>query len=116
MKKAEIQAMMQRREDHLKSLGLDPWEVRMWGKNWSNLKARAKRDNKVCDLTFEDYTDLAAIAGLKRADQIGREFDDQYQMGRIGDRGGYTMGNCRFITKRENLEERRINEKMGCCN
>lgn len=115
MKKSEIQAMMQARADYLKRIGLNPMEVRDWAKNWSNLKARAKRDQRRCDLSFEDYVELAAMAGLISANQIGREKDDDYQMGRIGDRGNYVMGNCRFITKRENLEERRINESMGCC-
>jgi hypothetical protein len=116
MKKADIQLMMDGRADHLRKIGLNPSEVRLWSKNWSNLKAGAKRDRKECDLTFEEYTELAAIAGLKSADQVGKGRDDHYQMGRIGDRGGYTLGNCRFITKRDNLEERRMNEKMGCCN
>lgn len=115
MKKEEIQAMMQNRVNHLKGIGLNPCEVKMWSKNWQNLKAGAKRVGRVCTLSFEEYTNLAVKAGMKSADQIGKNKDDDYQMGRIGDRGDYVWGNCRFITKRQNLEERRINEKMGCC-
>ena len=113
MKKADIEAMMQGRRDHLKKIGLDPFEVQMWSKNWSNLKSGAKRVGRVCTLTFEEYTDLAQMAGMTKAEQVDKRNDDDYQMGRIGDRGDYVWGNCRFITKRQNLTERWENERLG---
>ena len=44
-------------------------------------------------------------ASLTAPSQIGRDLDS-YQLARYGDQGGYSIGNCRFITKQENLEER----------
>lgn len=41
---------------------------------------------------------------------IGKSLDS-YQLGRYGDVGGYSVTNCRFITKRQNLKERNEN---GC--
>jgi hypothetical protein len=58
-------------------------------------------------LTFEQYTRLAVDAGLTRANQIGLE-PDSYQLGRYRDEGVYRVGNCRFITKEQNLRERWI--------
>ena len=34
------------------------------------------------------------------------EYGDQYVLGRYGDKGDYTVGNCRVITHRENTLER----------
>lgn len=102
--------MMKAREDHLTRIGLLANEVKDWSKNWSNLKARAKRVDRICSLSFEEYTGLAAEAGLESASQVGR-YPGAYQMGRNRDEGHYVKGNCRFIVKEENLRERWMYDK-----
>ena len=56
------------------------------------------------DLTWQDVAQLLDEAGIT-VDDIGRG-SDQYNLARYGDTGPYTIGNCRFITKRENIQER----------
>lgn len=105
MKRVDVQQMMQARALHLEDIGLDPNELREWLKNYSNLKSRAKRYGRECHLTFEEYTQLAVDAELTHASQVGID-PDSYQLGRVQDEGHYIIGNCRFITKTRNLEER----------
>lgn len=89
--------------DHLIAIGLDPKDAEDWHKKYSYLRlnSKGKREFK---LTFEEYISLAVEAGLTSPSQIGLE-SHKYQMGRIGDQGGYTWGNCRFITGLENKRE-----------
>lgn len=92
-----------------------------WRTKWQCLKDNAKRKGVSFALSFDEYISLAQEAGVNHPDMIGKGVD-KYQMGRLGDSGGYELGNCRFITMRQNLDERRINggnqkisEKMiGC--
>lgn len=72
-------------------------------------QAKGARDRGIeHDLTFKQFMRLAQRAGLTSPEDIGKS-PSSYQLGRVGDKGGYTLGNCRFITQRQNLEERRIN-------
>ena len=57
-----------------------------------------------CSLTEGDINQLLADAGITK-DDIGQK-GDEYQLARYGDTGGYHMGNCRFITTKENMAER----------
>ncbi|USE39519.1 hypothetical protein [Endozoicomonas sp. SCSIO W0465] len=54
---------------------------------------------------------LVFNAGLSHPKQIGLASND-YQLGRIGDTGGYVMGNCRFITQKQNKKE--MGDRHGC--
>ena len=54
-------------------------------------------------LTEDDIQTLLDEAGIT-VDDIGQQLD-KYQLGRYGDTGPYEMGNCRFITMKENLNE-----------
>ena len=54
-------------------------------------------------LTLDDIDTLLKEAGITAHD-IGQQADD-YCLARNGDRGGYTLGNCRFITQYENYNE-----------
>jgi len=101
----DIQVLRDKRSSHLDQIGLCRAEVGEWAKCWRNLKARATRVGRDCDLTFEDYTGMAAYAGIKSPVQIGTK-PGHYQMGRYGDHGDYVRGNCRFIVKEQNLRER----------
>jgi hypothetical protein len=56
------------------------------------------------DLTVEELQQLLDDAGIT-IEQVGRGSAD-YNLARYGDTGPYAMGNCRFITKRENIQER----------
>jgi hypothetical protein len=105
MIRKDIQELRDKRSAHLDTLGLCRAEVGEWATSWRNLKARANRVGRTCDLEFEDYTAMAARAGIKSPVQIGTK-PGHYQMGRYGDRGDYVKGNCRFIVKEENLRER----------
>lgn len=75
-----------------------------WYKKYLNIKGRAKERGLVFSLSFEDYKDLAAQAGITEPSQIGR-ISGKYQMARIGDIGGYELGNCRFVLKEQNDKE-----------
>lgn len=105
MIRKDILQLRMQRSDHLTSIGLLSEEVSDWAKSWNNLRARAKRIGRDCDLSFEAYTTIASKSGLSSAKQIGTNTGN-YQLGRHMDRGGYTDGNCRFITKEQNLAER----------
>lgn len=54
-------------------------------------------------LSFEEYCNLIDEAGITVYD-IGIGADD-YCLGRIGDKGAYEVGNCRFITNEQNRLE-----------
>lgn len=95
------------KRQHLSSIGLNPEDVEAWYSKWDNLKNNSKWYCKFF-LSFEQYTSLAAEAGLTIPDQIGKS-SGSYCMGRIGDKGDYELGNCRFITQRQNQLERKLN-------
>lgn len=94
------------REEYLNNIGLNSADIVDWVYKWSNL-----RSNSVyCDfkLSFDQYIQLAVDAGLTSPNQIGHG-SDSYCMGRLGDRGDYELGNCRFITQKQNQQERVLN-------
>ena len=59
-------------------------------------------------LTEGDIRQLLDQAGIEIYD-VGRGAH-KYQLGRKGDTGPYEIGNCRFITQRENLSEQWTDE------
>ena len=65
-------------------------------------KWNAKNNGRVCLLTFAEYAELARAAGIKSSD-IG---PSGYHLARYGDRGDYKIGNCRFIPRQANMDER----------
>jgi hypothetical protein len=73
-----------------------------WRK-WQGSKDGAKARGIEFHLTFTDYCQLMNEAGIE-ANQIGKHMDD-YQLARYHDQGPYQIGNCRFITMRENQAE-----------
>lgn len=89
------------------SLGLDRNDLDSWISKWTAIKDNAKGKCEF-SLTFNQYTQLAVEAGILEPSQIGVSIDS-YQMGRIGDIGNYELGNCRFITKAQNLAEQKDN-------
>ena len=92
----------------LSSLGLDTSELKNWVVKWTALKTNAKIRDSECKLSFEEYLQLASEAGITNPNQIGKK-REQFQMGRLGDVGVYELGNCRFITQRQNILERTEN-------
>jgi hypothetical protein len=103
----EMEIRSQRKE-LLTSIGLNVEDVNAWVVKWQALKDNSKLRGSTCTLTFEQYIHLAISAGLKSPDQIGKRINS-YQMARFGDVGVYEYGNCRFITMKQNLEEKRLN-------
>lgn len=69
----------------------------------------AKKENLRCLLTFSEFCELVDNAGLLSSD-LG--FSGKgYVLARYNDSGDYTYDNCRFITQKENVKERKITEK-----
>ena len=64
-------------------------------------KDNAKRVGIPFDLTQADYQQLLNEAGITYED-VGK---GKYNLSRYNDKGGYTMGNCRFLWCKENLDE-----------
>ena len=79
-------------------------------KAWKYLnykKANAKTRGLDFDLDLEEMLEMLDSAGITM-DQVGNNSGRAYQLARYGDEGGYTRGNCRFITMKENRIEREL--------
>ena len=61
--------------------------------------------HKQWKLSPTELTQLLNDAGITIYD-VGRHSGSQYQLARHNDTGHYEVGNCRFITLRENMQER----------
>ncbi|MBO4736457.1 MAG: hypothetical protein J5614_08700 [Paludibacteraceae bacterium] len=72
---------------------------------WQNKRVNARAEGIECNLTYEEYCQLVSDAGLKSS-QLGYTGED-YVLGRYNDSGNYEMGNCRFITQKENSDEKK---------
>lgn len=88
---------------------------------WRNKCVNAKKEGLECKLTFDEYCTLVKDAGLVSS-QLGFT-GENYVLGRYNDEGDYTFENCRFITQKENTNEKNqrlnalkpeINEKNIC--
>lgn len=102
-KMREIKVTKQRQE-WMSENGFNPDEVTTWRLMWQRLKYHASTRDLECNLSFEEYLTLAKNAGLYDPALIGRSKGD-YQLGRYGDKGNYTINNCRFILKEINRKE-----------
>ena len=100
-----------KRRDFLTSVGLNAVDVVAWVQKWHTLQYHCEQNGKVNELSFYDYITLALQADVRDPKMIGRDIDS-YQLGRYGDAGGYTLDNCRFITKKQNLDERMTSGAM----
>lgn len=85
--------------------------IKEWNQRLINLRASAKYRGLECNLTLEQYMQLASEAGITHPSQIGKT-NESFQMARYGDVGNYEVGNCRFITKLENIREK-TNRGLG---
>ena len=74
-------------------------------RKWSLRKSNAKAKKLKFRLTLEDIARMLKKDGLQSSDW-SRE--GGYDLARFGDRGGYEIGNCRFISHQDNLLERRL--------
>lgn len=110
MASAKDKLINDQRRDYLESVGIPREDVTEWVKKWHALEMHCVQTGKPLELTFFTYIDLAVEAGILDYKMIGKSLDS-YQLGRYGDVGGYSVTNCRFITKRQNLKERNEN---GC--
>lgn len=100
------------RTDLLLELGIDVSLLSGWVDQWQGLKDTSKQRGHSFNLSFDEYMRLVKDAGLSHHNQIGKSIDS-YQMGRIGDIGPYSSGNCRFITKRQNQIESKENGRTN---
>lgn len=93
-----------------KKHGFKPSDATDWYHKWRGTVRNAKARKLSCTLSLDDYLFLARKAGLRTPDQVGMAVGS-YNLGRVGDTGGYVKGNCRFITSEQNRRERSTN---GC--
>lgn len=77
-------------------------------RKWFNKKVNAKKEGLSCNLTFSEYCQLVDEAGLLSS-QLGFK-GEGYVLARYDDKGDYCLGNCRFITQKENANERKLSE------
>jgi hypothetical protein len=96
------------RASFLHKLGYKASDVKVWRSKWQRLIYHSNRRDLKCNLKFEDYMNLAKSAGIKSPTDIGVA-SEKYQMGRLGDVGNYDLGNCRFITSKQNKLEMCLN-------
>lgn len=75
---------------------------------WHNKRVNARAEGIECNLTYDEYCQLVADAGL-RSSQLGYT-GEGYVLARYNDSGNYEIGNCRFITQKENSDEK--NERL----
>ena len=73
-------------------------------RRYLNKCVNAQKDGLRCDLTFHEYCLLVKDANLKSSD-LGFT-GNMYVLARYNDQGNYTWGNCRFITQKENYDEK----------
>ena len=78
-------------------------------RRWLNKGINAKKENIEFDLTFDEFVSLVDDAHLKSS-QLGYK-GEKYVLARFGDKGGYTIDNCRFITQKENAAEKVVTNK-----
>lgn len=71
---------------------------------WRNKCVNAKKEGLVCNLTYEQFCQLLIDANLKSS-QLGFS-GDGYVLARYNDSGNYEIGNCRFVTQKENIDEK----------
>lgn len=77
-------------------------------RKYINKKVNARKENIECLLSFEEFCDLVKEANLKSSD-LGFT-GNNYVLARINDTGPYAIGNCRFITQKQNADEKVISE------
>lgn len=96
------------RENILVKYGYNVSDRKTWAVKWQRLSYNARIEGRESFLTFRQYIKLAAKAGIISPKQIGY-MPGNYQMGRVGDKGDYIWGSCRFITTEQNREEKHQN-------
>ena len=83
-------------------------DAKGWYKKWMGLRKHSAWRRLPCTLSLWQYIALATKAGLTRPAQVGTA-SDSYHMSRVGDVGGYDLGNCRFLLHKENRAEQNVN-------
>ena len=75
-----------------------------------NKKNNSYKEGIYFDLTYKQWCELLKEACIKSSD-LGFS-GNNYVLARFGDKGGYTWGNCRFITQKQNILEKEITDKQ----
>lgn len=94
----------------VRECGFSVDDAALWYAKYLNHKYHANQRGLKSLLTFKNYIVKAIEAGLATPEQIGVK-GNQYQLGRIGDEGNYTVDNCRFITSLQNIQEAFLNNR-----
>ena len=81
-------------------------------KKYTNKRTNAKKEGLECNLTYDDYCYLVRSAKITSS-QIGFNTKDKFVLARYNDCGNYQLGNCRFITQKENACEKKISKKSS---
>ena len=77
-------------------------------RKYTNKRVNARKENIECLLTFNEFCDLLRDANLKSSD-LGFS-GNGYVLARYNDTGPYAVGNCRFITQKQNSDEKIISD------
>ena len=80
-------------------------------RKYNNKRSNAKKEGIPFELSFDEYCQLVRDAGLKSSD-LGLT-GNNYELARYNDTGPYAVGNCRFITHKENIAEQKRSEKQS---
>ena len=76
-----------------------------WKTKYRAKEKNAKKEGLAVLLTFDEYLYKLFEAGITSPIEIGVQ-REKYQLARFKDEGNYTVESCRFITKKENEEEK----------
>jgi len=77
---------------------------------WKHKKKATKQRHAIdWKLSGKELMQLLDDAGITH-DDVGRS-SSSYQLARYEDTGDYAVGNCRYITLRENIQERKFSDK-----
>lgn len=101
MKRSESDEVREIVRDH----GLSPDGASEWYTKYTNHVKTSKTRGVPSELTFEQYLSKVVAGGLSDPQQIGVTLG-KFVLGRVGDEGNYSVGNCRFITTTQNHIER----------
>lgn len=104
-----ISRSLERKQSNLERSVNDDGKLKQ---KWYNKRVNARAEGIICNLTYDEYCQLVYDAGLKSS-QLGYT-GDGYVLGRFNDSGNYEMGNCRFITQKENSDEKNKRLYWSC--
>lgn len=92
------------KESIVQDAGLNVADTAAWFEKYESHRERAVQRGLVSELSFADYLGEVVRADLRVPASISASAGG-FVLGRIGDQGNYTLGNCRFIPTEQNNRE-----------